>query len=115
MATDQPLTRLTVNLSQPAFDAMNHTAEVLGDTRTDAVNRALLVYARLCDAAEGEAFTFERRPAHEDVPADTRTVVVFDAIPTGRWKWRALTYWPTVLGAFIGGLGTASLIWWGAS
>lgn len=115
MDTDRPLTRLTVNLSPPAFDAMNRTAEVLGDTRADAVNRALLVYARLCDVEEGEAFTFERRPAYEDVPADTRTVVAFDATPAGRWKWRALTYWPTVLGAFIGGLLTASMIWWGAS
>lgn len=111
MDTDR-LAKLTVNLSPMAFDAMNRTAEVLGDTRTDTVNRALILYARLCDVQEGEAFTFERRPAYEDVPADVRTVVVFDATPAGRWPWRVFNVWPVALAAFSAGLVGASVLWW---
>jgi hypothetical protein len=40
-----PLERLTVNLTSRASRALDQTTELTGDTKTDAVNRALQVYA----------------------------------------------------------------------
>ena len=51
------LTKLTVNLVPNAVKALNHAAELTGDTRTDTVNRALQVYAALIDASTGEDIT----------------------------------------------------------
>lgn len=39
------LTRLTVNLTPRAAEALDRTADRLGDTKTDTVNRALQLYA----------------------------------------------------------------------
>jgi len=41
------LTRLTVNLTPRADEAMGATAEMLGLSKTDTVNRALQAYAYL--------------------------------------------------------------------
>jgi hypothetical protein len=38
------LVRVTVNLTPKAFDALKRSCEVTGDTKTDTINRALLVY-----------------------------------------------------------------------
>lgn len=46
----QPLTTLTVNLIPKALDAMNRSAEMTGDTKTDTVNRALQCYTAMIDA-----------------------------------------------------------------
>jgi hypothetical protein len=42
-----PLDRLTVNLTGRASRALDQATEITGDTKTDAVNRALQVYAYL--------------------------------------------------------------------
>jgi hypothetical protein len=104
------LTRLTVNLGPAAVEALDRTSMGLGDSRTNTVNRALMLYAVLCDIEEGYAFTFVRRPAHEDIPADTRAVVVFDAMPPDRARWRILWYWPLVLAALAAGAVLAAAI-----
>jgi hypothetical protein len=43
---DPDLVRLTVYLTPRAFAAMNAAAEANGDTPTDTVNRALVIYGR---------------------------------------------------------------------
>jgi len=40
-----PLERLTVNLTGRASRALDSAMEITGDTKTDAVNRALQIYA----------------------------------------------------------------------
>jgi hypothetical protein len=40
-----PLERLTVNLTGRASRALDVATEITGDTKTDAVNRALQIYA----------------------------------------------------------------------
>lgn len=46
------LTELTVSLIPDAVMALEDTAFLTGDTWTDTVNRALQVYAKVCDTAE---------------------------------------------------------------
>lgn len=48
------LTRLTVNLTASATSALEQAAHLTGDTRTDVVNRALLIYRDLAVAAGRE-------------------------------------------------------------
>jgi hypothetical protein len=46
--TAESYTKLTVNIIDKALDALNDAAQLNGDTRTDTVSRALIVYALLC-------------------------------------------------------------------
>jgi hypothetical protein len=46
------LTRLTVNLTPRARAALGAVETLTGDSRTDVVNRALQVYALLCDVGQ---------------------------------------------------------------
>jgi hypothetical protein len=39
--------RVTVNLTARAAEALRESAEITGDTKTDTINRALLIYAFL--------------------------------------------------------------------
>lgn len=58
----RPLTKLTVNLLPAAIEALNEAADLCGDSRTDTVNRALQVYARLV-AEQNDGSTIQlRRP-----------------------------------------------------
>jgi hypothetical protein len=41
------LERITVNLTPRAADALDRTVKLTGDSKTDSVNRALLVYCYL--------------------------------------------------------------------
>ncbi|WP_433073911.1 hypothetical protein ACQP1P_26430 [Dactylosporangium sp. CA-052675] len=50
------LVRVTVNLTPKAYEALQRTCEATRDTKTDAINRALLVYElvqRLADQGGG--------------------------------------------------------------
>lgn len=48
------LVRMTVFLTPAAYSALEETAEALGDTRTDTVNRSIHLYAAVNEvAAEG--------------------------------------------------------------
>lgn len=56
--TQPELTKLTVNLTPRAYAALTASAAQLGDTRTDTVNRALVIYHALIALAPGEGLTF---------------------------------------------------------
>ncbi|SNT61972.1 hypothetical protein SAMN05216276_108634 [Streptosporangium subroseum] len=43
--TNAPLERVTVNLTARSSQALDHAIEVTGDSKTDAINRAIQVYA----------------------------------------------------------------------
>jgi hypothetical protein len=55
------LTRLTVHLTEPASTALDFATVLSGDSRTDTVSRALLLYRRIVEAATagGDRLTFE--------------------------------------------------------
>lgn len=42
-----PLERVTVNLTARASRALQQTADLTGDTKTDSINRSILIYAYL--------------------------------------------------------------------
>lgn len=73
------LTKLTVNLIPAAMEALNNTAERLGDTRTDTVNRALQLYAAIIEMRPGERASFENGD-------ETATIVYVN------WRKRAAAY-----------------------
>lgn len=54
MSADPDLTRLTVNLTPAAASALEDAARRTGDTRTDTVNIALMLYAQLVEMGEHE-------------------------------------------------------------
>jgi hypothetical protein len=57
-----PLERVTVNVTGRAARALDLTAELTGDTKTDALNRALQIYAYLEQVtARGGSFTSGRQ------------------------------------------------------
>jgi uncharacterized protein (DUF1778 family) len=71
--TDADLTRLTVHLNQKARSALAYAAAMTGDTSTDTVNRALIVFALLTEAESSvvrrrtitiDGVTWVRRPKH---------------------------------------------------
>jgi len=47
-----PLSRVTVNLTARAAQALDQAAELTGDSKTDTINRALQVYAYLEQVAQ---------------------------------------------------------------
>lgn len=65
------LTRLTINLTRRAVDALDRAATKTGDSRTDTVNRALVVYATVTEFATQDG---QIRMLHSD--GTTVTVVV---------------------------------------
>lgn len=48
--SDDNLIKMTVNVTETAFQALNRTAEMTGHSRTDSVSRALVVYESICAA-----------------------------------------------------------------
>jgi hypothetical protein len=76
MSFERPLTRLTVNLTGPAVVALTEAAAASGDTCTDTVNRALIVYREVVRAG---------LPARVDVD-DIR--IRMRVRPRGWWRWR---------------------------
>jgi hypothetical protein len=54
------LTAVTVNLTERAMTALNETADRLGDTRTDTINRAIQLYAVTTALAPGQGAQFNR-------------------------------------------------------
>lgn len=57
----EDLTKLTVHLTPRAVEAMDETAERLGDTKTDTVNRALIIYSKLAEMGIGDGLVIARR------------------------------------------------------
>ncbi len=58
--------RVTVNLNARASDALDQVSELTGETKTDAINRALQVYALLHQVqADGGAIYTRERGAKE--------------------------------------------------
>jgi hypothetical protein len=57
-----PIERVTVNLNHRASEALEQVAVLVGETKTDAINRALQVYALLhqVQADGGTIYTRER-------------------------------------------------------
>lgn len=51
MTNPNPLTKVTVLLSESAFTALEFASVLTGDSRTDTVGRALLTYQQLTQAA----------------------------------------------------------------
>jgi hypothetical protein len=57
---------VTVNLNARASDALDQVSELTGETKTDAINRALQVYALLHQVqADGGAIYTRERGAKE--------------------------------------------------
>lgn len=54
------LTKVTVNLTEGSMDALDTTADALGDSRTDTVNRAVQLYAAVTALQVGAKVTFDR-------------------------------------------------------
>ena len=48
---DDDLVQLNVYLTGEAFDCLESSSEATGDTKTDVVNRALVMYSAIQDAA----------------------------------------------------------------
>jgi hypothetical protein len=57
--------RVTVNLNGRASDALERAARITGESKTDAINRALIIYALLheAQAANGAAYLRENKDA----------------------------------------------------
>lgn len=82
------LTKLTVNLTPRAYDALQRAAEVTGDTRTDTVNRALQAYAALVEASHAGGNRMLRWDESAAGVGKT-TVVVLPPGSTPRLGWFA--------------------------
>lgn len=54
------LVRLTVNITDRAHNALAETADRLGDTRTDTVSRALIIYGEIAALKPGQSLAFDR-------------------------------------------------------
>lgn len=65
--SDSELTKLTVNMTSTAMEALNETAERLGDTRTDTLNRAIQLYAHVTALKVGEGISYAVREEDEPV------------------------------------------------
>ena len=52
--------RVTVNLTARASDALRDSVELTGDTKTDTINRALLIYAFLQSVMQGGGAVYTR-------------------------------------------------------
>jgi hypothetical protein len=57
-----PLERVTVNLTARASQALQNAADLTGDSKTDTINRALLVYSYLMGVTENEGDIYVREP-----------------------------------------------------
>lgn len=62
--TDEPqigqLNKVTVNLTERAMTALLETADRLGDTKTDTLNRAVQLYAVITALKPGQGARFDR-------------------------------------------------------
>jgi hypothetical protein len=69
--TNAPLARVTANLTARSTRALEQVVAITGDSQTDAINRALQVYAYLEQilAEGGEVYT---RRADQDQPVSLR-------------------------------------------
>lgn len=59
--SESELTKLTVNMTPTAMDALNETADRLGDTRTETLNRAIQLYAHVTALDVGVSVTYAVR------------------------------------------------------
>lgn len=58
--------RITVNVTRSGADALKSVIEITEESKTDAIMRALRIYAMLCAIqAEGGAIYVQRPPDHE--------------------------------------------------
>jgi hypothetical protein len=73
-AEDPELHKVTVNLSNSAFAALHWVTGHTGHTRTDAINRALIIMAHLVDIQPGETINLEMTEGVEQLP-DRRFLV----------------------------------------
>lgn len=58
--TPPGLTRLIVNMTERSMKSIDTTADLLGDTRTDTVNRAAQIYAAVTRLRPGDRMQFNR-------------------------------------------------------
>ncbi|HUC22601.1 MAG TPA: hypothetical protein VMA73_07835 [Streptosporangiaceae bacterium] len=69
LSCDGPLERVTVNMISRAADALNLVVGLTGDTKTDAINRALQFYAYAeLVVARGGAIYVQDSPRSEPQP-----------------------------------------------
>jgi uncharacterized protein (DUF1778 family) len=62
-----PLERVTVNLTARAARALNQAAQITGDSRTDTINRALVIYAYLEQISESKGAIYVRESPDEEL------------------------------------------------
>lgn len=58
--TNAPLERVTVNLSARSAHALDQAVELTGDSKTDAINRSLQVYAFIEQVLHGDGAVYVR-------------------------------------------------------
>lgn len=56
------MVKVSANFTPRGFAALNQACALTGDTRTDALNRAVQVYAYLTNAAEDGKLVFVENP-----------------------------------------------------
>lgn len=78
------LTRLTVNLTPAARSALEDAALRTGDTRTDTVNIALMLYAQIAELAEHEGAYWSEYP-HFDGRGSVWLLIARER-PKRRWR-----------------------------
>jgi hypothetical protein len=59
--TQTDLTTITVNMTNDSMRALTETADRLGDTKTETINRAVQLYAKLTALDLGQSMTFANR------------------------------------------------------
>lgn len=72
MGDDQDLSKVTVNLTPRAYNALIDAAAITGDSRTDTINRALQIYVFVVGSIHigQHLFLGRRRWRSKEVTAD---------------------------------------------
>lgn len=82
----EDLTRLTVNLTRPARAALDKAVALHGDTNTDVVNYALMLYVQVVDiAANHEGSYWVQCPQFDDM-GDVWLLVARQRPKRRRWS-----------------------------
>lgn len=55
------LFKLTVNLTEKSWGAVQAASALLGDSRTDTINRAVVLYSELARLEPGKSLSYQRR------------------------------------------------------
>lgn len=61
------LTRVTINLTQNASDAVDWLASETGDTKTDTINRALMIYRFIEETTRKGGALYVREPGQTEL------------------------------------------------